>query len=316
MKIGDSSAMLRDDAGVWSITVGPVPPSIYLYSFTMDGVTMADPVNPRIKLRSQTSASMVEVPGAPEAEPWQPRDVPHGAVEINWRNSKALGGGEARWIWVYTPPGYEKSGGRRYPVLFLFHGSNDVAGGWTLVGQMNFILDNLIADKKAEPMIVVMPYGHAVPFGAPRERQAGNTALFERHLLEDVMPMVEAKYRVKPGRQQRAIAGLSMGGGQAIAIGWRHLDKFSAVGAFSAAVPQDFDKEFGAALGAPEATNAKLKLFWIACGRDDFLFERNEKFAAMLKAKGIHNTWRATEGNHTYTYWRKYLAEFAPLLFR
>jgi enterochelin esterase family protein len=314
MKVGDSLPMTRDDSGVWSVTVGPLPPSVYLYSFTIDGVTMADPVNPRIKLRSQTSASMVEVKGEPDAAPWQPRDVPHGAVEINWVNSKVLEG-DPRWVWVYTPPGYAKTGNRRYPVLYLFHGSNDIAGGWTLAGQMNFILDNLLAEKKVEPMIVVMPYGHAVPFGSGRERQAGNTALFERHLLEDVMPMTEAKYRIKPGRDNQAIAGLSMGGGQALAIGWKHLDKFSAIGAFSAAVPGDFEKQFDAALAKPDATNAKLKVMWIACGRDDSLFERNEKFAAMLKAKRIRTTWCPTEGNHTYTYWRKYLAEFTPLLF-
>jgi enterochelin esterase family protein len=280
----------------------------------MDGVTMADPVNPRIKLRAQTSASMVEVPGEPGATPWQARNVPHGAVEINWVNSKVLEG-DPRWVWIYTPPGYEQ-GRRRYPVLYLFHGSNDIAGGWTLAGQMNFIFDNLLAEKKVEPMIVVMPFGHAVPFGSPPETQSRNNELFERHLLEDVLPMVEGKYRVKTAREQRAIAGLSMGGGQAIGIGWKHLDKFSAVGAFSAGMPRDFEKEFAEALAVPGQTNAKLKVFWIACGRDDPAFERNEKFAAMLTSKGIRATWRATEGNHTYTYWRKYLAEFAPLLFR
>lgn len=315
MKTGDSLAMTRDEAGVWSVTTAPLPPSIYLYSFNLDGVAIADPVNPRIKLRSQTSASMVEVPGPSAEAPWQPRDVPHGAVEINWVNSKALGG-DPRWVWIYTPPGYAKSGNRRYPVLYLFHGSNDIAGGWTLAGQMNFILDNLLDEKKAEPMIVVMPYGHAVPFGSGRERQSHNTELFERHLFEDVMPMVEAKYRAKPGREQRAIAGLSMGGGQALNIGWRHLDKFNAVGVFSSSASQDFEKQFSAALAAPDATNARLKVFWIGCGRDDPAFERVEKFTAMLKSKGIRHTWRATEGNHTYTYWRKYLAEFAPLLFR
>jgi enterochelin esterase-like enzyme len=315
MKTGETLPMTRDEAGVWSVTVGPLAPSIYLYNFTVDGVNIADPVNPRIKLRSQTSASMVEVRGEPGETPWQARAVPHGAVEINWVNSKVLEG-DPRWVWIYTPPGYEKSGNRRYPVLYLFHGSNDIAGGWTLAGQMNFIFDNLLSEKKVEPMIVVMPYGHAVPFGSPREKQARNTGMFERHVLEDVMPMVEAKYRTKPGREQRAIAGLSMGGGQALTIGFRHLDKFSAVGGFSSAVPQDFEKQFDAVLSTSDATNSKLKVLWIGCGREDSLFERNEKFATMLKSKGIRNTWRATDGNHTYTYWRKYLAEFAPLLFR
>lgn len=315
MKTGESLPMTRDDSGVWSVTTAAMPPSIYLYSFTIDGVTIADPVNPRIKLRSRTSASMVEVPGEPSATAWQARNLPHGAVEINWVNSKVLDG-DPRWVWIYTPPGYAQSGNRRYPVLYLFHGSNDIAGGWTLAGNMNFIFDNLLAGKKVEPMIVVMPYGHAVPFGSPREKQARNTDMFEKHLFDDVMPMVEAKYRVKPGREARAIAGLSMGGGQALTIGWRHLDTFSAIGAFSAAVPQDFEKQFEAALAAPQATNSKLKVLWIACGRDDSLFGRNDKLAEMLRSKGINVTWRPTDGNHTYTYWRMYLAEFAPLLFR
>jgi enterochelin esterase-like enzyme len=306
MKIGDSLPLTRAADGVWSLTTGPLPPSVYLYTFTLDGVTIADPVNPRVKLRSQTSASLVEVPGADSVAPWQPRDVPHGAVEINWRNSRALGG-EARWVWVYTPPGYEKNTKRRYPVLYLFHGSNDIAGGWTLAGQMNFILDNLLAERKVEPMIVVMPYGHAVPFGSPRELQARNTELFEKYLVEDVIPLVETKYRVKTGRDHQAIAGLSMGGGQAIDIGWRHTDRFAAIGAFSAAVPNEF---------APPAGIKAPKLFWIACGKDDFLYERNVKFVEEVKGRGVPHTWRSTEGNHTYTVWRKYLAEFTPLLFR
>ena len=308
MKTGDALPMGKDPNGIWSVTVGPLAPTAYIYSFTMDGVTMADPVNPRVKLRAQTSASIVEVldTASVNASPWQPRDVPHGAVEINWRHSKALGG-ETRGVWIYTPPGYEKEPKRRYPVLYLFHGSNDTAGGWTLVGQMNFILDNLVAERQAQPMIVVMPFGHAVPFGSPRELQARNTEMFEKYLLEDVIPLVEGKYRVKPGRDHQAIAGLSMGGGQAVHIGWRHTDRFSAIGVFSGAVPNEF---------APPAGAAAVKLFWIACGKDDFLFERNQKFVAAVEAKGVKHVWRATEGNHTYAVWRKYLAAFAPLLFR
>ncbi len=300
--------------GVWSYTSGPLPPSIYLYSFTVDGVTIADPVNPRIKLRSLTSASMVEVPADSPAL-WQARDVPHGSVDINWQHSKVTGG-EPRWVWVYTPPGYVKERSRRYPVLYLLHGSNDTAGGWTLAGNANFILDNLIAEKKAVPMVVVMPYGHAVPFGSPRELQAKNTALFEEYLLKEVIPMAESKYRVAPGRANRAIAGLSMGGGQSLAVGLGHLELFSAVAAFSSAVPQDFETRFQALLADAKATNGKLNLLWIGCGSSDFLIERNDKLAALLKSRGVNHNYRRTEGAHTYTVWRQYLGELAPLLFR
>jgi enterochelin esterase-like enzyme len=314
MPVGSQEKMTKDAEGVWSVTLGPLDPSIYLYTFTVDGVTIADPVNPRIKLRSRTSASMVEVPAGPPAL-WQERDVPHGAVEINWEKSKALNG-ETRSIWIYTPPGYEKDSNRRYPVLYLFHGSNDTAAGWTMAGNANFIVDNLLAENKALPMIVVMPYGHAVAFGAPREKQAKNTALFEDYLLNDVMPLVESKYRVAAGRQNRAIAGLSMGGGQSIAIGFSHQDLFSAVGAFSAAVPADFETRFAGFLSDPKSTNARLKLIWIGCGRQDPLFPRSQKFAEELEAHHIHRTFRASEGAHTYTVWRQYLGEFVPLLFR
>src|SRR5438270_6341808 len=226
--------LAKDDAGVLSVMLGPFEPGICIYSFTVDGIAMADPVNPRMKLRATTSASLVEVPG--ESEFWQPRDVPHGAVEINWEKSKAINA-ETRAIWIYTPPGYQK-GSRRYPVLYLLHGSNDTAAGWTMAGNANFVLDNLLAEKKMQPMIVVMPFGHATPFG---ERMAAggatNDAVFENYLLQDVVPTVETQYRVTPGRQNRALVGLSMGGGQALKIGLGHLNLFSAVGSFSGAVP-------------------------------------------------------------------------------
>lgn len=314
MPTNTSEKMSRGNDGVWSVTLGPLPPSIYLYSFTVDGVTIADPVNPRIKLRSLTSASMVEVPSDPPAL-WQAHDVPHGSVEINWQQSKVLGG-EPRWVWVYTPPGYTEQRSKKYPVLYLLHGSNDTAGGWTLAGNANFILDNLIAEKKAAPMIVVMPYGHAVPFTAPREQQAQNAAKFEEYMLKEVVPFAESKYRIAAGRHNRAIAGLSMGGGQSLIVGLGHLDLFSAVGAFSAAVPQDFEKRFDALLKDAKGTNGKLKLLWIGCGRSDFLIERNNKLDEILKANNITHTYRVTDGAHTYTVWRQYLGELAPLLFR
>jgi enterochelin esterase family protein len=313
MPTGSREKMTKDAQGVWSLTLGPLAPGIYLYTFTVDGLTIADPVNPRVKLRSRTSASLVEVPG-PAPEIWEPRNVPHGAVEINWQQSKVING-ETGEIWVYTPPGYEKSRSR-YPVLYLFHGSNDIAGGWTLAGRANLILDNLLAEKKLTPMIVVMPYGHAVPFGAPREAQANNTALFEDYVLKDVMPLIESRYRVAPGRRNRAIAGLSMGGGQALHIGFGHLDLFNAVGAFSAAVPGDFETRFQPALAEAKTTNERLNLLWLGCGRQDSLFGRSEKLSELLNARGIRHTFRATEGAHNYTIWRQYLSEFAPLLFR
>src|ERR1035438_9915118 len=313
MPAGTREKMTRDSEGVWSVTIGPLEPTVYIYSFTVDGVVMADPVNPNVKLRARTSASMVEVPAAAPAL-WEVRDVPHGSVEINWQKSTVISG-ETRWIWVYTPPGYEKDARQRYPVLYLFHGSNDTAGGWTLAGHANFILDNLLAEKKAVPMIVVMPFGHAVPYGG-RGGQVNNTDLYEQYVVKDVMPLVESKYRVRAGRENRAIAGLSMGGGQSIAIGFRHLDLFSAIGAFSAAIPGDFEKEFGQKIANAKDVNAKLKVLWLACGKQDTLFERSQKFSDLLDAHQIKHTFRPSEGAHVFKVWRLYLSEFAPLLFR
>jgi enterochelin esterase family protein len=306
--------LTKDDHGVWSITLGPFEPSIYIYSFTVDGVAIPDPINPRIKLRARTSASMVEVKDDAPAF-WEAHDVPHGAVEINWEKSKAIHG-ETRAIWIYTPPDYARTT-RRYPVLYLLHGSNDTAAGWTMAGNANFVLDNLLAESKAMPMIVVMPFGHATPFGEPAAPGAvTNDALFEEYLLQDVIPTVEARYRVAPGRQNRAIAGLSMGGGQSLKIGLGHLDLFSAVASFSGAIPGDFETRFAALLKDSKGTNERLKTLWIGCGRQDSLFGRSNNLAELLTKYQVRHIFHPTDGVHNYTVWRKYLAEYAPLLFR
>jgi enterochelin esterase-like enzyme len=316
MATGAKEAMTKGDGGVWSITLGPLPAGPDIYNFTIDGVAVPDPVNPRVKLRARTSASVVEVPGD-GSELWQPADVPHGLVEIVWQKSEVLHG-ETRAFRVYTPPGYasDASGAARYPVLYLLHGSNDTAAGWTDVGRANFILDNLIAQKRATPMIVVMPWGHAVPFDAPRETQGKNTLVFQEYLFRDVIPEVERRYRVAPGRESRALVGLSMGGGQAIEIGLGNLDRFGAVGAFSAAVPADFETRFKSLLDDPEGTNAKLAVLWIGCGRQDGLFPRSQKLSDVLMAHHVRHTFHPTDGVHNYAVWRQYLGEIAPLLFR
>ncbi len=313
MPLNTKEPMTRDADGVWSVTLGPVQPGIYIYTFTLDGLTMADPVNPRIKLRARTSASLLEVPGDPPAL-WQPRDVPHGTVEINLQKSTVIPG-ETRQIWVYKPPGYDTHPRKRYPILYLLHGSNDTPAGWTMAGCANYILDNLIAEGRAEPMIVVMPFGHAVPFTAPMDQQTNNSALFEEYLRKDVLPGMEQRYRVAPGRERRAIIGLSMGGGQALQTGLDHLDQFSVVGAFSSAIPRDFENRYQSLLDNPAETNRKLKLLWIGCGRQDTAFDRNQKLSDLLAAHHIEHTFRATPGAHTYTIWRQYFSEVAPLLF-
>ncbi len=313
-KPGETIPMTKGEDGVWTATAGPLEPGAYIYGFSVDGESMPDPLNPAAKLRSAGVGSLVQIPGSPPAL-WEARDVPHGEVRILFEKSKVLDGG-TRWMFVYTPPGYDQHPNRKYPVLYLLHGSNDTAAGWVMVGAANYILDNLIAGKKAEEMVVVMPYGHAVPYDAPRDQSPSNTEVFERYLLQDVMPMVESRFRIKPGSANRAIVGLSMGGGQSLTIGFDHLELFDAIGAFSAAVPSDFETRFAKRLADPAALNKKLKLLWFACGKDDRLLERSEKLSTLLKAKGVHHTFKATEGVHNYAAWRNYLAATAPLLFR
>ena len=276
---------------------------------------MADPVNPRIKLRQRTSGSIVEIPAHPSA-PWELHDVPHGSVEVNWQRSTVISG-ETRQVFVYLPPGYDKNPKQRYPVLYLLHGSGDTAESWTQAGSANLILDNLIAEKKAKPMIVVMPFGHAVPFGSPPDIAKKNVPLMEEYMIKEILPWAESKYRVAAGRQNRAIAGLSMGGGQTFAISFGHLDLFSNIGVFSSAPGQDWAERNKALLADAKGTNAKLNVFWYGIGdKDQLAYPRAKDATEMLNKNQIRHTFRVIEGGfHSWPVWRRCLSEFAPLLF-
>jgi enterochelin esterase family protein len=309
MPEGTVARMTKDEQGNWSLTAGPLGPGMVIYNFNIDGVAVADPINPRIKLRAQTSASLVNVPGD-GSEAFVVRDVPHGLVRIQWHLSKALDG-QTREFRVYTPPGYDENAAMRYPVLYLLHGSNDTAAGWTDAGQANVIMDNLIADKKAVPMIVVMPWGHAAPYRAPN-----NNALFEKYLLQDVIPLVDKTYRVLPGRENRALVGLSMGGEQSLSIGLTHLDLFATIGAFSPSIPRDAETTLKPVLDGRSRTNSMLKLLWIGCGKQEPRFGSNEQFVKLLADHEISSRFVGLDGLHNFTLWRKFLIEMTPLMFR
>jgi enterochelin esterase-like enzyme len=319
MPIGSKHTMTKNAEGIWSATVGSIEPTMHLYSFTVDDVTMADPVNPRIKLRQRTSGSLLEIRANPPAI-WDVCDVPHGSVEVNWLRSNVIvnkNGGETRQVFVYLPPGYDKNPKQRYPVLYLLHGSGDTAESWTQAGSANLILDNLIAEKKAKPMIVVMPLGHAVPFGSPPEIAKNNVPLMEEYMLKEILPWAESKYRIAAGRQNRALAGLSMGGGQTFNIGFAHLDLFSSLGVFSSATQPEFAEKFKTVLADAKGTNAKLNVFWYGCGDKDAVFTRAKDTEALLNKNQIRHTFRPiANGLHTWPVWRLCLSEFAPLLFQ
>jgi enterochelin esterase family protein len=304
--------LTKGDDGSWSATVGPIEPGVYEYSFTVDGVQMIDPSNSAIKPQRSPRTSILHIPGDPPLV-WDFQDVPHGTVHQHGYQSKTLGA--LRQFFVYTPPGYERESAAKYPVLYLIHGFGDNHATWTQHGKANWILDNLIAQKKAKPMIVVMPDGHPIAPGTGARDQYGmaNSAALEKEIMEEMIPMIENNYRALADSGSRAIAGLSMGGGHSLYTGFRHLDSFAWIGAFSAGVPgQDRLAEL---FTNPESANQKLKLFWIACGKSDFLIERNRQMDALLKEKGIRHTWIETEGDHSWPVWRRYLADFAPLLF-
>lgn len=307
-------AMTKDDAGVWSVTVGPLPSEVLSYYFTIDGVGVVDPVNPEVKLAAHGAAqSLVSIPGHPPRL-HEIRDVPHGTVQENWYRAKALGG-QARRFYVYAPPGYDSHFSGGYPVFVLLHGSGNSETNWETIGRANFIIDNLLAEGKVKPMLLVMPFGHAVPQGSPE--QARNNILFEQDLLEDIMPALESSYKVAPGARNRAIAGLSMGGMQALAIGLRHPEAFAWIGAYSPVTEQDIPQRYADQLAQAESLNRALSLLWIGCGTLDPLFKRTQAVDEVLTQHGIKHEFHAAEGaRHSWILWRANLAEMAQKLFR
>jgi enterochelin esterase-like enzyme len=316
---GQTYPMTKDDAGVWSVTIGPLAPDVYNYQFNVDGITAMDPVNPAVKLGfgAFPPANMFEIPGD---EFDDARNVPHGTVRVETYHSKTLG--VPRTIWVYTPPGYE-TGNTRYPVFYLLHGSGNTDSSWMLTGRANYILDNLIAEGKTRPMIIINPLGY-VRQGvnlAPAAPAAGAGAatgggLFGKDLLEDVIPFVEQKFRTLKDAGNRALGGLSMGGGQTAAIGFANPDKFHSLVIMSAG-SNNAEQNYPGFFQDAAATNKKLKLLWVGVGKDDKLV-MNSSVAlrdALTKA-GIKHTYRETEGRHEWVVWRHHLREVAPLLFR
>jgi enterochelin esterase family protein len=308
----DPVPMTKGADGTWTATVEPMPAGIWEYSFVVDGLNVMDPLNTSFKPQREGQKSIVHVPSTPPA-PWDWQDVPHGTVHQHGYLAKTLG--RARELRVYTPPGYERSGDKKFPLLVLQHGSGDNQRTWTEHGKAHWILDNLIAQGKAKPMIVVMLDGHPLGMAARGDEKKRGEALaaFRGELFDDALPLVESLYRVESDPSQRAITGLSMGGAQSLSIGFGDLGRFAWVGSFSGGIGNaDILQHF---LADPAAANAKLKLLWIAIGKDDAGHTRNEELVAALKQKGIRHTWQLTEGDHSWPVWRRYLAEFAPLLF-
>lgn len=302
--------------GLWSVTIGPVEPEIYNYNFTIDGVRTIDPNNPDVKTGStpSTIASILEVRGDGPAF-YDGQAVPHGEIRKHWYQSKSLN--SLRRLTVYTPPDYGRDTRTRYPVLYLLHGANADETAWYRLGRVNLILDNLLAAGKIRPFLVVMPFGYGVPPGAAAA-PGRNTEMFAKDLLEDVIPYIQSQYRALTDADHRAIIGLSMGGGESLGIGLNHLDLFGYIGGFSAAAgrPADFSKTYAGVIADPVASNRKLRLVWIGCGREDSLFPTDKALDDFLTGHNVKHTFFESSGAHTWMVWRRYLHEVAPLLFR
>jgi len=326
------TAMTKGENGIWEVVMGPIDPGAYRYNFNVNGVTTIDPRNPSISESNTNVWSLVYIPGADFMDT---KDVPHGAVASITYWSSSLN--RFRRMHVYTPPGYQL-GKDKFPVFYLLHGAGDCDEAWTSVGRAGFILDNLIAAKKAKPMIVVMPAGHTSTAGFGGGRGAGGQDEFVKDFAADIMPYAESHYRVIGDRAHRAIAGLSMGGSQTLNIAIPHLEKFAYVGVFSSGLIGSFGGGRGARGGAAATTppappgptweeqhqaeldNAAarkgLKLVWFSTGTEDGLMNTTKGTVEMLKKHGFNPVFKESPGGHTWINWRNYLNEFAPQLFQ
>lgn len=303
-------ALSKNADGVWSVTTAPVKPGAYRYRFVADGSTVTDTRNTYNSPMHRDNYSLVEVPGgAGDLQTYQ-SGVPHGLIAaLNYDSPVA---GPERRLHVYLPPGYDK--GKDYPVLYLLHGGGDSDFDWPTEGRAGVILDNLIAQGKAKPMVVVFPDGiieGSWPMGEPEQDKFG------AELLSVIVPLIESRFHVSTRPEDRALAGLSMGGIQTLNIGLLHTDAFRYVGVFSSGWFPDTLKSFEAKYGSQlKANTDRLKLLWIAHGETDIARNNSLAMMKMFDSKGVKFYREETPGGHDMVNWRRYLSEFAPLLFR
>ena len=314
-----AQTMTKGQDGVWTLTTAPLRAAIYNYRFTVDGVATSDPSNPMLGTADRGNGSSLLEVKDDKPSPWSIQAVPHGNIHISTYVSKTMNA--PRNIYVYTPPGYETSN-TRYPALYLMHGAGGSESSWVTAGRANVILDNLIAEGRAKPMIIVMPYGRAgqstifgpAPVVVPSDQK---NLTFPNDVVPDVIEFAEKNYRIAPGADNRAIAGLSMGGNQTLIIGLNHLDLFHYVGAFSPVIMNaNAQEDFKNLLADPAGANKKLKVFNVYIGKEDTLYKSNVSFHQLLDQHQIKHVFTETEGAHVWWNWRDYLVDYAPRLFR
>ena len=321
------SALTKNASGMWSVTVGPVKPDIYPYNFIVDGISVMDPANENFFPNERFKGSLLDVP-ADTPQDYDVQNVPHGTVTYEYYPSAE---GTTGSLVVYTPPGYEKNTTKKYPVFYLISGTTDTEETFFKVGHVNFILDNLIAQGKAVPMIVVMPNGNVAaqiaaqkgglkpgdPVGRESKEAVVRSKQFEDDLVKNILPYIEKNYRVTANSQNRAIAGFSRGGGQTLRAAFGNMDKFSYVCAYSSYLtPQEIESSYKYLVDQPERTNKMFKLLWVSVGSEDFLYQQTVEYMNYLKAKNIKLQSLTTDGGHTWMNVKKYLSATAPLLFK
>jgi enterochelin esterase family protein len=308
--------LVKGEDGFWTVTTKPLAPGFYYYAVNVDGFTTTDPGSQAF-FGYNRYGSAVEVPG-PESDFFAPKDVPHGNVRQVWYFSKATGAW--RRVFVYTPPGYDENRNTRYPVLYLQHGAGENETSWTNQGHENFILDNAIAAGTMVPMIVVNENGlpPAGETGGRGRGMIGNRfAQFDAVVSHDLIPFIDRIFRTIPHREQRALAGLSMGGAQTMRIGLNHPELFAWLGLFSPAIGNlDAANDYEGKLADAASINRSLRLLWLGIGREDPLFLGVRASHESLEKVGVKHVWSETDGAHVWTVWRKYLVDFGSQLFR
>ncbi len=326
---GRGITMVQDTAGIWSVTVGPLAPEFYGYTFSVDGVQVLDPANPLVKRDGTRNASQLLIPGE-ASDLYAVKDVFHGTLSKVWYASPTLN--LTRRMYVYTPPGYETSSTVRYPVLYLLHGGGGDEDAWTTLGRAPQILDNLIAQGKAKLMIVVMTNGNPNQTAAPGEgppsavstEPAGpgdmTAGRFETSLVKDIIPYIESHYRVLPNKENRALAGLSMGGMQTQNLAINNPGLFDYFGVFSMGLQlelgenaEKLETAYDTKIDALKSSG--YKLFGIFCGKDDFVYEGVQYLRKKLDEHDFEYVYTETSGGHSWTNWRIYLSKLAPQLF-
>ncbi len=328
---GKNNKMTKDSTGMWSITVDPLEPELYGYSFLVDGLKVLDPANLQMKRDYVILENLFLIPGK-QADLYAVNNINHGTLSKVWYDSKTLG--IKRRLSVYTPYGYE-GGKDNYPVLYLLHGMGGDENAWSELGRSCQILDNLIAQGKIKPMIVVMPNGHINQQAAAGDGPAGFirpefgadvfNGQFEKSFMPDIVSFIESHFRAKADKANRAIAGLSMGGMHTLTITNMNPGKFDYIGLFSPATPSTIDSrnensEFYNQVDSEASLKALnksgYKVYWIGCGKDDFLYQNLTSFIKTLDNNQLKYTYRESSGGHTWENWRLYLSEFTPLLFK